>query len=121
VNSRFIDFHSHFYDHAWFLSPTTTGQGILARARSLLTDIEAQLAAMDGANVDAKVLSAPSVLLVKTGKQLLAPTIERINDRFAEMISTYPERLLALATIDAFRGEVAAREVERAILEVTGQ
>jgi predicted TIM-barrel fold metal-dependent hydrolase len=32
-----------------------------------------------------------------------------------ELVATYPERLLALATIDAFQGEVAAREVERAI------
>jgi predicted TIM-barrel fold metal-dependent hydrolase len=118
VNSRFIDFHSHFYDHTWFPSPPTTGQGILARAWPLLTDIEAQLAAMDDANIDAKVLSAPSALLVEPGKQLPASMIERINDRFAELVSTYPERLLALATIDAFQGEMAAREVERAIQEL---
>ena len=49
VNARYIDFHSHFYDPAWFSSPTTMGQGILARAWPLLTDIEAQLAAMDSA------------------------------------------------------------------------
>jgi len=118
VNSRFIDFHSHFYDRSWFPSPTKTGHGILARAWPLLTDIKAQLAAMDGAGIDAKVLSAPSALLVEPGKQLPASMMERINDRFAELVSTYPERLLALATIDAFHGEVAAREVERAIQEL---
>jgi predicted TIM-barrel fold metal-dependent hydrolase len=115
VNSRFIDFHSHFYDRSWFPSTTTTGQGILARAWPLLTDIEAQLAALDSANIDAKVLSAPSALLNEPGKQLPPAMIEHINDRFAELVSTYPERLLALATIDAFQGEVAAREVQRAI------
>lgn len=115
MNSRFIDFHSHFYDRAWFPSPTTKGQGILARAWPLLTNIAAQLAAMDDANIDAKVLSAPSALLVEPGKQLPANMMERINDHFAELVSTYPKRLLALATIDAFQGEVAAREVERAI------
>ena len=115
VNARYIDFHSHFYDQAWFPSSTTTGQGILARAWPLLTDIEAQLAAMDRATIDAKVLSAPSALLVEPGKQLPAPMMEHINDRFAELVSIHPDRLLALATIDAFQGEVAAREVERAI------
>ena len=115
MDSRFIDFHSHFYDRAWFSSPTTPGQGILARAWPLLTDIEAQLAAMDSASIDAKVLSAPSALLVEPGKHLPPTLMERINDCFAELVSTYPERLLALATIDAFQGEEAAREVERAI------
>ncbi len=115
MNARFIDFHSHFYDQAWFPSSTTMGQGILARAWPLLTDIEAQLAAMDSANIDAKVLSAPSALLVEPGKQFPAPMMERINDRFAELVSIYPDHLLALATIDAFQGEVAACEMERAI------
>ena len=115
MNARYIDFHSHFYDHAWFPSSTTMGQGILARAWPLLTDIEAQLAAMDSANIDAKVLSAPSALLAEPGKQFPAPMMERINDRFAELVSIYPDRLLALATIDAFQGDAAAHEVERAI------
>jgi hypothetical protein len=115
VNSRLVDFHSHFYDRAWFSSPTISGQGILARAWPMLTDIEAQLAAMDSAKIDAKVLSAPSALLVEPGKHLPLSLMERINDRFAELVSTYLDRLLALATIDAFQGEVAAHEVERAI------
>ena len=118
MNARYIDFHSHFYDRAWFDSQTTPGQGILARAWPLLTDIEAQLAAMDEANIDAKVLSAPSALLAGPGKHLPPSLVERVNDRFAELVSTYPERLLALATIDAFQSDVAAHEVERAIQEL---
>ena len=115
VHSRYIDFHSHFYDRSWFPPSTTMGQGILARAWPLLTDIDAQLATMDDATIDAKVLSAPSALLAKPGKHLPPTMMEHINDRFAELVSKYPDRLLALATIDAFQGEVAAYEVERAI------
>jgi predicted TIM-barrel fold metal-dependent hydrolase len=115
MNARYIDFHSHFYDPIWFSSPAIMGQGILARAWPLLTDIEAQLAAMDSANIDAKVLSAPSALLVEPGKQLPPTMMARINNLFAELVSTYPEHLLALATIDAFQGDAAAHEVERAI------
>ncbi len=118
MNARYIDFHSHFYDSSWFPSTTTSGQAILARAWPLLTDIEAQLAAMDVAGINAKVLSAPSALLVEPGKQLSPSLMEHINDRYAELVSTYPERLLALATIDAFQGEVAAREVKRATQEL---
>ena len=118
VNARYIDFHSHFYDSSWFPSNTATRQGILARAWPLLTDIEAQLAAMDVAGINAKVLSAPSALLIEPGKHLSPAKMEQINDRYAELVSTYPERLLALATIDAFQGKVAAREVERAIQEL---
>lgn len=54
-----IDFHSHFYDSDWFPSPTAPGLGVLARAWPLLTNIEAQLKAMDEASINAKVLSAP--------------------------------------------------------------
>ena len=115
MKNRYIDFHSHFYDHTWFSSTITTGQGILARAWPLLTDIDAQLAAMDTAHIDAKVLSAPAALLLEPGKQLPISTMKRINDRFAELVSKYPQRLLALATIDAFQGKEAAKEVERAI------
>jgi predicted TIM-barrel fold metal-dependent hydrolase len=118
VNARYIDFHSHFYDRTWFPSSTTTGHRILARAWPLLRDIEAQLAAMDGASIDAKVLSAPAALLAEPGKSISAPMMKRINDRFAELVTRYPMRLLALATIDAFQGDVAAREVERAIQEL---
>ena len=118
VIARYIDFHSHFYEPVWFSSSATIGHGILARAWPLLTDIEAQLAAMDEANIDAKVLSAPAALLAEPGKQLPASLIDRINERFAELVSNYPERLLAIAAVDAFQGEMAAREVERAIQDL---
>src|SRR6516165_2418293 len=94
VNSRYIDFHSHFHDRSWFPSPPTPGPGVLARAWPLLTDIEAQLAAMDNAGINAKVLSAPAALLVEPGQSLPLTLMQRINDHFAELVSTYPERLL---------------------------
>jgi predicted TIM-barrel fold metal-dependent hydrolase len=110
-----IDFHSHYYDASWSSSGTPQGPGIVARAWPLLTNIDAQLEEMDRAGIDAKVLSAPAATLMTPGQQLSPGLMERINDRFAELVATYPERLLALATIDAFQGDAAAREVERAI------
>jgi predicted TIM-barrel fold metal-dependent hydrolase len=108
-----LDFHSHFYAPEWF-SVSVQG-GPLARAWPLLTDIEAQLAAMAEAGISAKVLSAPTAALLPPGQVAPASAIARINDHFAELVSAHPQQLLALATIDAFQGEEAAREVDRAI------
>lgn len=109
--SRIIDFHSHYYDAAWSMTQTPS----VPHAWPLLTSITGQLTAMEAAGIDAKVLSAPSATLVPPGQPLAYDLMQRINDRFAALVTAHPEHLLALATIDAFQGEAAAREVERAI------
>ena len=116
--ARIIDFHSHYYDTAWYSSSFVQGQASLARAIPLLGNISAQLAAMDKAEIDAKVLSAPAAVLVAPGESLPMSTIERINNELAALVSAHPQHLLALATIDAFQGDAAAREVERVVQEL---
>ena len=115
VDTRLIDFHSHFYDRTWLSSPSTQGPKNLIGAWPLLTDIQAQLVIMDEAGIDAKVLSAPAAVLLAPGDQAPIDLMERINDHFAALVATYPQHLLALATIDAFGGNTAVREVERAV------
>src|SRR5450631_788559 len=110
-----IDFHSHYCDPAWYASPPTQLPAAIARIWPLLTDIEAQLAALDTAGIETKVLTAPPSMVAAPGQSLPHSMIERINDRFAELIAHYPGRLLGLATIDAFQGDHAAHEVTRAI------
>lgn len=112
---RLIDFHSHYYSPAWYPFSSAQQSSTLAQAWPLLTNIHSQLLAMDGAEIDAKVLSAPSALITPPGKRLPITMMERINDHFAALVAAEPRRLLALATIDAFQGDVAAREAERAI------
>lgn len=117
--TRLIDFHSHYYDPAWM--PATTPGGFSAsfkRAQTLLTDIDAQLAAMDAAHVDMKVLSAPLSSLVGPGEEPPVSLAPRVNERFAALIAAHPDRLLGLAAIDPFGGEAAARELERAVGEL---
>ncbi|QBD75744.1 hypothetical protein EPA93_06875 [Ktedonosporobacter rubrisoli] len=109
-----IDFHSHYYETAWYTS-SRQAPGGLARAWPLLTDLQGQFAEMERANIGAKVLSAPSATIASAGQPLPEDLLRRINDRFAELLALYPGRLFALATIDAFRGEGAANEVRRAI------
>src|SRR5450432_2548216 len=110
-----IDFHSHYCDPAWYASPPTQLPAAIARIWPLLTDIEAQLAVLDTAGIETKVLTAPPNMVATPGQSLPLSLIERINDRFAELIARYPRRLLGLATIDAFQGESAAREITRAV------
>jgi len=81
----------------------------------MLTNIHAQLTAMDNAGIDAKVLSAPPALIATPGKPLTISMMQRINDHFASLVAVNPKHLLALATIDAFLGDAAASEVERAM------
>ncbi|MHB8645002.1 MAG: amidohydrolase family protein [Thermomicrobiales bacterium] len=111
-----IDFHSHYYDPAWMPTQSPSGfSAAFARAQALLTDIDAQLAAMDAAGIEMKVLSAPLSTLVGPGEEPPVALTTRINDRFAALVDEHPDRLLALAAIDPFGGDAAAREVERAI------
>lgn len=114
-----IDFHSHYYDPAWFPAEAPTGfSAAFGRARALLTDIDAQLAAMDAAGIDMKALSAPLSTLVGPGEEPPVALTTRINDRFAALIAQHPDRLVALAAIDPFGGDAGAREVERAISDL---
>jgi 2,3-dihydroxybenzoate decarboxylase len=114
--ARLVDFHSHYYDPAWMPAQPPGGfSAAFARARALLTDIDAQLAAMDAAGIDMKVLSAPLSTLVGPGEEPPVALSTRINDRFADLVARHPNRLLALAAVDPFGGDTAAREVERAI------
>src|SRR5579875_1369282 len=115
ASPRLIDFHSHYYDAAWYPSASPRGPANLLRAWPLLTNIRAQLEAMDEAGIGAKVLTAPGSVLLAPGEPLPISLMQRINDRFAELVAADPKHLLALATIDAFHGEEAAREVERAV------
>src|SRR6266567_7030477 len=74
---RLIDFHSHYYDASWqnVLFSTSTS---LTLARPLLTDIRAQLDAMEQAGIDAKVLSAPPAMLAAQGTHISIDLMYRI-------------------------------------------
>lgn len=113
-----IDFHSHYYEQSWSSFPAQQAPTVLQRAWPLLTNIEDQLAVMDSAGIAVKVVSAPTGAIVPPGQTPSPDLIKRINDRFAELQSSYPHRLLTLATVDAFQGEDAAREAERAIQQL---
>jgi predicted TIM-barrel fold metal-dependent hydrolase len=104
-----VDFHSHYIAPAW--RPTSS----TAHGWPLLTDLDGQLEAASAAGIDGQVLSVPPANLTALGEQLAPGCVQRINDDLADLVAAHPGRLLALATIDAFQGNVAAREVERVV------
>ncbi len=61
------------------------------------------------------MLSAPPALIATAGRPLPIKMMQNINDHFAALVAANPKHLLALATIDAFLGDAAAREVACAI------
>jgi predicted TIM-barrel fold metal-dependent hydrolase len=74
----------------------------------------------DEAGVDVRVLSLPAASRFKDF-DTAPPQIDLIaetNDFLADGVRTYPDRLIGLATIDAFSGEDGAKEVRRAVDEL---
>ena len=109
---QIIDFHTHTYAPQW-RPAALPSVGHFARAWPLLSDIDAQLDALQAAGIDGKVLSAPVGSLAPANDTLALAQIQAINEHFADLVVRHPGRLFALATIDPWQGDAAAREVER--------
>jgi predicted TIM-barrel fold metal-dependent hydrolase len=119
AETRIVDFHVHYAGPHWPVHAPPSQprdfaerwQGIAAR----IADVDGLLASLDAAEIDACVLGAPPALLSAPDVPLDAGTIRDINDHLLERVGAHPGRLFGLATIDAFQGETAAGEAERAV------
>ena len=93
-----IDFHNHFV--AGLPSPATGRWPLLGDERALAASLEA-----------VRVISTPLEF---------APgvPVQRINDSIAGLVRKHPDRLLGLASVDAYGGRAAAEELTRAVKEL---
>jgi predicted TIM-barrel fold metal-dependent hydrolase len=80
-----------------------------------IANIDALMAELNQVDLDRRVLSAPPALVTPDGILLAMTAMRAMNDHLAEVVSAHPDRLVGLATIDAFQGEDAAVELERAV------
>lgn len=108
-----IDFHNHFVDPSWTLPEPPSGDSlrwkpIFARIR----DEAALVADIDSGDLAARVVNTPTALFAPEAD---ADTYARINDQLASLQQRQAGRIHALASVDAFGGETAARELERAV------
>jgi len=110
---KIVDFHNHFIGPGLRLatldripdSQRAFWEGVNGR----LASPEALLASLEPDGVSARVISAPLEFLDD------GIDVRRINDATAATLARAPGRLHGLATVDAYAGEPAARELERAV------
>lgn len=119
---RVVDFHNHFVGPGFALT-TLAGAPPAQRAfwevvNARLGAPQALLASLEESGVAARVINTPLEFLHDEQGRVPAGTVQRINDSVAELVHRHPGRLHGLATLDAYAGEAAAAELERAVAQL---
>ncbi len=114
-----IDFHCH---HVPARFEVTAGRFAPASQRARWETISRKLADEDlllkdirDGQLAARVINIPAALIADADGRVPHATIMAINDHVAAMAARHPGRIYGLASVDAYDGDRAAREVERAI------
>jgi len=119
-----IDFHAHIRPPWWKPAlPDSSEIDPHERAVRLerfrkLVDVDLLVRESEEGDVALRLLSATIEGFFGTEGPTEIDEIRRVNDFLTEVQSKHEGRLAALATIDAFSGDVAAREAERAITQL---
>jgi predicted TIM-barrel fold metal-dependent hydrolase len=119
---KIVDFHNHYMGPSWTLTNLAT---LPPKARAAWEVINANLASptalsdsIELAGIDARVINTPTAFIEDADGNFPADAIPRINDLMAEHIAKNSSKLYGLATVDAFGGDAAARELIRAVREL---
>jgi predicted TIM-barrel fold metal-dependent hydrolase len=119
---KIVDFHNHFIGPDW---PLTTTSGLSGAARQRwerinvgLQSEDALLGSIESAGIAARVVNSPTAFIQDADGNVPLGADRRLNDRMAELVARHPGRLYGLATVDAFSGDAAARELTRAVSEL---
>jgi len=117
-----VDFHCH---HVPARFEVTAGRYAPASQRARWEAITAKLADealllkdVDDGHLAARVINIPAGLIADAEGRVPHDTIVAINDHVADLTARHPRQLYGLASIDAYDGERAGREAERAIREL---
>jgi predicted TIM-barrel fold metal-dependent hydrolase len=119
---KIVDFHNHYIPPSWTLTnlanvPPAARPAVEALNRNLQSQ-DALLSSVESAGIAARVINTPTAFMQDADGQITPGTIERINDQMAALVAKHPGKLYGLATIDAFGGDAAARELTRAVKEL---
>ncbi len=114
---KIVDFHNHpsaILDHDQ--PRQRAARGAAGRRGIEQESAEPGRAAgvVETAGIAARVINTPTAFIEDADGKVPHGTIERINDRMAELVAKHPGKLYGLATVDAFSGDDGAREVTRA-------
>jgi aminocarboxymuconate-semialdehyde decarboxylase len=117
-----IDFHNHYAGPSWTL---TTLASVPPAARANWERINANLQSQDSlltsvetAGIAARVVNTPTAFIEDADGDIPPDAEQRINDQMAELVAKFPGELYGLATVNAFSGDAAARELTRAVREL---
>jgi len=119
---KIVDFHNHYMGPSWTLTnlanvPPAARPAVEALNRNLQSQ-DALLSSVELAGIAARVINTPTAFIEDADGKIPPGAIERINDQMAELAGKHPGKLYGLATVDAFSGESAARELTRAVKEL---
>ena len=120
--NEIIDFHSHhiparFEVTAARTAPATQRARWEALARTL-SDEDLLLKDIRNGELGARVVSIPAQLIADADGRVPHDTIMAMNDDLAALVARYPGRIHGQASVNAYDGDRAAREAERAIREL---
>jgi len=117
-----IDWHchhvpAHFELTALSMAPPSQRARWEAIARKL-SDEDLLVKDMRDGVLGARVVNIPANLIADADGRVPHDTIMEINDHVAELVARHQGRLYGLASVDAYDGDRAAREAERAIRDL---
>ncbi len=118
-NLEIIDFHNHHVPAQFDLTalkfaPPNQRARWEAIARKL-SDEELLLKDVRDGELRARVVNIPAQLVADAEGRVPHETIMAINDYVAGLVARHPDRIYGLASVDAYDGDRAGREAERAI------
>lgn len=119
-----VDFHAHIRPPWWEPALPDASQldqeerAIRLERFKKIVDVDLLVRESEEGDVSLRLLSATIEGFFGTQGPTDIAEIRRVNDFLSETQSKHPRRLAALATVDAFAGDEAAREAERAIVEL---
>jgi predicted TIM-barrel fold metal-dependent hydrolase len=117
-----IDFHCHHVPARFELTAAKTAPAN-QRARwdaiaRKLSDEDLLLKDVREGSLSGRVINIPAGLIADADGRVPHETIMAINDHVADLVARHQGRLYGLGSVDAYDGERAAREAERAIRDL---
>ena len=117
--TKIIDFHCHhipaqFRQTAADTFPASQRARWDALARKL-SDEDFLLKDIREGDISARVVNIPAALTADAQGHVPHDTIRAMNDSLAAVAARHPGRIFGLASVDAYDGDISAREAERAI------
>lgn len=116
---KIVDFHTHFLPSGWevYRPPGRPIDPLWQRIGTKISDLDALIADSDAAGIAQRVIGVALSMIAAPDADLRAVS-RRLNDDLAATVAKHPDRLFALASVDAYDGEEAATEARRAIVEL---